>query len=357
MPDTEASNATALGAQVIPGLSWIVLAVVSALLTGWMRRVALERELLDVPDHRSSHTRVTPRGGGVAIVLSFLSAILIMALFRQIPLNWALAFFGAGGAVAWVGFLDDHGHVPARTRLIVHTGSALFALVCLGGPPDLQFGNLLWPGGGLAWLLWLPFLVWLVNLYNFMDGIDGIAGIEAVTVLVAATVVASSNAGPGSVLVMQALLASTLGFLVWNWPPARIFMGDAGSGFIGMTLGVVVLASAGQLAVSGWSWVILLGVFLVDATVTLLTRMLSGQRWWEPHRCHAYQNASRRFGGHGPVTVGVAILNLIWLMPMAWWAALRPEAAWWLTPLALAPLLLLAVWFGAGRPEAAPGAD
>jgi Fuc2NAc and GlcNAc transferase len=322
-----------------------------------MRRVALRRELLDVPDHRSSHTRVTPRGGGMAIVLSFLSTILLLALFRQIPVSWALAFFGAGGAVAWVGFLDDHGHVPAHTRLAVHAGSALFALACLGGPPAVQFGKLFWPDGGLAWLLWLPFLIWLVNLYNFMDGIDGIAGIEAVTVLIAATVVASSNANPDSILVMQALLASTLGFLVWNWPPARIFMGDAGSGFIGMMLGVLVLASAGQAAVSVWSWLILLGVFLVDATVTLLTRMLFGQRWWEPHRSHAYQNASRRYGGHGPVTVSVAILNLAWLMPMAWCAAVRPEAAWWLTTLALAPLLFLAVWFGAGRPEAVPGAD
>jgi Fuc2NAc and GlcNAc transferase len=333
------------------GLIWIAMAVTSAVSTGWMRQFALRRQLLDVPDHRSSHTRVTPRGGGLAFVLVFLLAITGFAVFGRVPPGWAVAFVGAGGAVAWVGFMDDHGHVSARIRLLVHVAATVWALVWLGGPPTVQFGTVAWPAGALAWIFWVPFLVWLLNLYNFMDGIDGIAGVEALTVLAGATLISFQGLDPDSLIPMQALMASVFGFVVWNWPPARIFMGDVGSGFIGIAFGIIILASAREASLTVWSWMILLGVFLVDATTTLVVRLLSGQRWWEPHRSHAYQVASRRWGGHRPVTVGVAAVNLGWLLPMAWWATADPESAWWVCLAALVPLLILAFRLDAGRPE------
>jgi Fuc2NAc and GlcNAc transferase len=145
-----------------------------------------------------------------------------------------------------------------------------------------------------------------------------------------------------------ALVGATSGFLVWNWPPAKIFMGDAGSGFLGFVLAVSSLQAGLSRAELFWSWLILLGVFIVDATVTLLRRALRGERFYEPHRSHAYQHAATSCGAHRPVTVAVAAINLAWLLPIAALVAhgrLDGAAA---ALIAYTPLVFGALWLGAG---------
>lgn len=328
-----------------------VVALLSLVLTWGLRRYALARSIIDIPNARSSHSVPTPRGGGVAIVLSFLSVLPVLSLMGVV--DWALtwAMLGAGSGIAVLGFLDDHGHIAARWRLLGHFAGAIWALFWLGGLPPLElFGyslNLSWAGHVLTTV----YLVWLLNLYNFMDGIDGIASVEALCVCLGGGLLYMLLGHAQAALSPLLLACAVLGFLFWNFPPARIFMGDGGSGFLGITLGVLSLQAAWVAPQFLWSWLILLGVFIVDATFTLLRRLLRGDKVYEAHRSHAYQYASRRFGRHLPVTLAVLGLNLFWLLPIALWVGLGGLDGLVGLVIAYAPLMGLAVKYKAGELE------
>ena len=338
---------------------WLLFPMVvglSLFMTGTLRRYALARSLMDIPNARSSHSVPTPRGGGVAIVVSFLLALPLMAGMGFIawPLAWAL--LGAGTGIAVLGFLDDHGHIAARWRLLGHFAAAIWALFWLGGLPTVaMFGftfDLGWFGHALA----AVYLVWLLNLYNFMDGIDGIASVEAICVCLGGALLYvllgfAGSAQPTAWVTPVLLAAAVAGFLFWNFPPARIFMGDAGSGFLGITLGVLSLQAAWLAPQLLWSWLILLGVFIVDATFTLLRRLVRGDKVYEAHRSHAYQYASRRFGRHLPVTLVVGGINILWLLPIALWVGLGGVDGMLGLLIAYVPLLGLALKYRAGELE------
>ncbi len=338
---------------------WLLLPVVagfSLMLTGGLRHYALARSLIDIPNARSSHSVPTPRGGGVAIVLSFLSALPLLPVLDLASWELVNPLLGAGAGIALLGFLDDHGHIAARWRLLGHFAGAAWALFWLGGlPPLMIFGHSLelgWFGYGVA----AVYLVWLLNLYNFMDGIDGLASVEAICVCVGGVLLYAllgleeSHHSQG-IWMLLLLICAVAGFLFWNFPPAQIFMGDAGSGFLGVTLGILSLQAAWATPELLWSWVILLGVFIVDATFTLLRRLLRGDKVYEAHRSHAYQYASRRFGRHLPVTLAVGAINLFWLLPMALWVGSGGVDGLLGVVIAYLPLLLLAVRFRAGELE------
>ncbi|MCM2338141.1 MAG: glycosyltransferase family 4 protein [Lysobacter sp.] len=331
----------------------LAVALLSGLLVGVLRRYALARSLMDVPNARSSHTAPTPRGGGVAIVVSMSLVLVVLGAMGVVDLHALWALVGAGGLVALVGFLDDHGHVAARWRLLAHFAAAAWALYWLGGAPALMFMGVTVGTGWLWAALAAVYLVWLLNLYNFMDGIDGIAGVEAVCVCVGGALLYILHGLPGLALPPLLLAAAVGGFLYWNFPPAKIFMGDAGSGFLGMVLGVMSLQAGWAAQQLFWAWLILLGVFVVDATFTLVRRLLRRERVYEAHRSHAYQYAARRFGSHLPVTIGVGAINLGWLLPLAVWVGLGGIDGLVGTAIAYAPVFALAVSFRAGEREAA----
>lgn len=332
---------------------WVAVAVVvfSFALTHVLRRYALHKSLLDIPNGRSSHTLPTPRGGGVAIVISYLVALVWMLWAGLMGRDLFLAMFGAGALIAALGFLDDHGHIAARWRLLGHFFAAAWALFWLGGLPAISvFGMTLDPGL-IVNLLTAFYLVWLLNLYNFMDGIDGIASVEAICVCVGAAIIYALS-GVATLVWLPILLACAVaGFLLWNFPPAKIFMGDAGSGFLGIMLGCLSLQGAWISSQFLWVWLILLGVFIVDATVTLIRRLVRGDKVYEAHRSHAYQFASRRFGKHLPVTSAVGVINLCWLLPVAVCVARFGLDGALGVIIAYAPLLALAVIFKAGALE------
>lgn len=334
---------------------WMVwlpaVAGLSFLLTWILRRYALARRLVDVPGARSSHAVPTPRGGGVAIVLSFLLALLLLAVLGETPWPLVWALLGAGSGVAVLGFLDDHGHIAVRWRLLGHFAGALWALCWLGGLPSLSvFGSHLelgWVGHAVA----AVYLVWLLNLYNFMDGIDGIASVEAICVCIGGGLLFWLTGHQELALAPLLLAGAVGGFLFWNFPPARIFMGDAGSGFLGITLGVLSVHATWVAPQLLWSWLILLGVFIVDATWTLFRRLLRGDKVYQAHRSHAYQFAARRYGRHLPITVAVGMINLFWLMPIALLVGLGGLEGVLGLFIAYVPLIALALGFGAGRHE------
>ena len=312
-----------------------------------VRQYARSRNVLDVPNERSSHTRPTPRGGGAAIVAAMLLAVMVLWGRNALFAAAAMAALGAGGAVAAIGFLDDHRTVPARVRLAVHFGAAGWALYWTGLPQVWVAGVGTAVPAAIGYLVTAFALVWLLNLYNFMDGIDGLAASEAVFVCAAAAGILLTD-GRGAPHMAMVLAAAALGFLLWNLPPASIFMGDVGSGFVGIMLGIIGLVEFGQSLQDGAAWLILLAVFITDATVTLFRRWRSGVSVSTAHRTHAYQRLSRRFGSHRPVTLLVALLNLFWLLPLA----LLVQRGMLGAPLGLAaaflPLVAAAWLLGAG---------
>lgn len=350
MLEDVASPATLAWTPALIGLAVQLLLALAAscALTALMRRHAIATQLIDLPNERSSHVLPTPRGGGVAIVASFSTLIVAWWIAGFVDARLAIALLGSSLPIALVGYIDDRKPMPARLRFAVHTAGAVLVLVLMGGLPRVPMlgysVDLGWFGLALA----AVYLVWMVNLVNFMDGIDGIASIEAITVALGAALCWWLAAPQGPWLLPVGFAACVAGFLVWNWPPAKIFMGDAGSGFIGMVMGALSLWAALDAPRLFWCWFILTGVFFVDATTTLVRRHRRGDKFHEAHRSHAYQYASRVHGAHRPVSLACAAINLLWLLPIA-----ALVATGWLdgvlgTAVAHAPLLALAWRYRAG---------
>ncbi|KTC59821.1 MULTISPECIES: MraY family glycosyltransferase [Pseudomonas syringae group] len=336
---------------MIEWLSVIAIAFVSLLLTALLRKYALARSLIDIPNARSSHSIPTPRGGGVSIVVAFVIAMAILAWVGHLSASVFFAVVGSGGLVAVIGFMDDHGHIAARWRLLGHFLAAAWALFWLDGLAPVDILGWTFTPGAVGQVLAAFYLVWMLNLYNFMDGIDGIAGIEAVTVCLGMSIIYALGDYVGLSWEVLLLAAAVAGFLYWNFPPAKIFMGDAGSGFLGIVLGVLSIQGSWASPQLLWCWLILLGVFIVDATVTLVRRLLRREKLYEAHRSHAYQFASRHYGRHSPVTLTVGLINLVWLLPIAMWVALGDGEGLIWTVIAYVPLVLLALRFRAGEAE------
>jgi Fuc2NAc and GlcNAc transferase len=327
----------------------IVAAIAAFVAAGLIRANAQRLGVMQAPNARSSHTTPTPGGGGVGIVLGG-SLVLVAASAGAIePFLPGLVI---GAMIAAVGFYDDRHPIPARLRLpgqLVLMAIAIWLAVPLDALQQ-QTGIPL-PAIAVAVIALVGAVYW-INLFNFMDGIDGIAGAQAIFMLVGAAILATLRV-PGFIdgamfWCLVGVTAATLGFLALNWPPARIFMGDAGSTYLGFILAFLALVTIADGTLSLPQWLILSAAFVTDASVTLIRRLLLRERVFEAHRRHAYQVLSRRFGAHQPVTLGFVALNAIWLLPLAWAAT-----AWgWLAVLvAYGPLIVLAFYLGAGAPE------
>lgn len=320
--------------------------------TYFMRAYALKKNIIDNPNERSSHSVPTPRGGGVAVVCSYLLALAVLIYSQQLTVHIGLTLMVAGFVIALLGFLDDHGHINSMLRLAIHFLVAIGAVISLGGFAEVTIFNGL-QLGFIANIVAVLFLVWLLNLYNFMDGINGIASVEAITTTASmAMLYYLLNTSLNSDL-LWLLAACVFGFLLWNFPKAKIFMGDACSGFLGLTLGILALIALKENLGLFCAWIICLGVFVVDATYTLIKRVLSGYKMYDAHRSHSYQILSRKWGSHTPVTLAVAAINLLWLFPIAYITTIQqwayPEFA---VLIAYLPLVFLAIKLKAGNPDA-----
>ena len=307
--------------------------------------------MLDIPNERSSHHVPTPRGGGLAIVVVSTVAFAFMTAAGQLEAEVLAALAGGGVAVAAVGFVDDWRSLSPLWRLLVHIFAAVLTLMLFGGLPALQVGTQLVTFGYFGYVLGLLAIVWILNLFNFMDGIDGIAASEAAFVTFAAAAIGWLSGEAGSVSMAALIFASaSCGFLALNWQPAKIFLGDVGSGYLGYVIAVLAIAAARESAVSLFVWLILGGAFFTDATVTILRRLLRGDRVFEAHRSHAYQHLALRWRSHSRVTSVMLLINVCWLLPAAWLATVYPHQAIWLTVGSLTPLAIAAFLCGAGQP-------
>ncbi|WP_168408994.1 MraY family glycosyltransferase [Acinetobacter indicus] len=321
-------------------------------MTYFMRAYAIKKNIIDNPNERSSHSVPTPRGGGVAVVCSYLLALTVLIYSQQLTVHIGLTLMAAGFVIALLGFLDDHGHINSMLRLAIHFLVAIGVVMSLGGFSEVVAFNSL-ELGFIANIIAVLFLVWLLNLYNFMDGINGIASVEAITTTVSMAILYYVLNSTLNSDILWLLAACVFGFLLWNFPKAKIFMGDACSGFLGLTLGILALIALKENLALFCAWIICLGVFVVDATYTLIKRVLSGYKMYDAHRSHSYQILSRKWGSHTPVTLAVAAINLLWLLPLAYYTVTQPLAyPEFMVLVAYLPLILIAMKLKAGHPDA-----
>ena len=274
-------------------LTWLVL---------WL----LSRQgILDRPNERSSHSVAKPRGAGLALIPVVLGA------WFAVPIDLGpvgiVPILAAAGVLAGIGWLDDLRGLPPWPRLLVQALAVALGLYALEGFGPV-FQGLLPPlldrlAAGLVWL-------WFVNLFNFMDGIDGIAGVEAASIGLGLFLIALIFAETGPAMLFPLLLAAaSLGFLAWNWPPSKLFLGDVGSVPLGYLIAwlLLVWAAEGQ-----WAAALILPLYyLADATITLVRRALGGAKVWQAHREHFYQRAVQGGASHARVSLGVLACNLV----------------------------------------------
>lgn len=322
----------------------IVLSVVTWLGCHAFRKVALRLHFLDHPNSRSAHVDPTPIGAGIVFVTIFYFALCAAWMMQIVSTDIFLAVLG-GIPVAVIGVADDVRTLSWPVRAIVHTLAAAWAIYWVGFPSIPLFGMTLEPGY-VGMVFGVVALVWLLNLYNFMDGIDGIAAAEAIFVCGAALLLAGFS-GQHWALVNLLLGTVMVGFLAINWPNAKVFMGDVGSGFIGLILGVLILA---YHDLSVWTWIILLAYFVTDACLTIVIRLVRSERVYEAHSQHAYQHLARALGDAKVLYIVLAI-NILWLLPLAALSAASPENGALLLILASLPLLTGEFVCGAGQLE------
>lgn len=281
-------------------VAFVLTGTLSALAVGWVRSHALRRGLLDRPNERSSHQVAKPRGGGLGLVLTVLVMIPVVAPEAR---TLAALLSAAGVAsVAAIGWMDDRGGVAVRLRLLVHVLAGCAVLPLTSGLPLPAV--IVWLGP-IWWVFWT---VSAINVVNFVDGIDGIIGLQ---VLVFATFVAiTADAGGLAQLSALVLGGASLGFLLWNWSPARIFMGDVGSGALGV---LVVVVGALRLREPGADFIAvystLLPIFL-DAAVTIVRRIRRREHLSVAHRSHLYQRIANGGAGHALVAGGYAATSV-----------------------------------------------
>ena len=317
-------------AMAAMGATWLV--------TRYVLTHAIEKLILDIPNERSSHTAPTPRGGGAAIALVVLALTAVLGVAGLVAASIAVAVIGGGLMVATVGWLDDRRSVGAGARAAVHFCAAFWVVFWIGGVPELTWSGHSVHVGVVGSLLAVLAIVWATNLYNFMDGIDGLASVEAITTGVAGAFILSLADSYGLASLAAIVAGTAAGFLVWNWMPARIFMGDVGSGFLGFVFGTLAVASERTSRVPWHVWLMLLLVFAADATATLVRRVARGDAWYAAHRRHAYQRLVQSGLSHAQVVRRVAVLNVL-LAGLAVGVFVQPTLAW---PMMLLGILLVA---------------
>jgi len=333
---------------LIIAIGILAAGLLSWTLTRYFLSFALDRGIMDIPNGRSSHVTPKPRAGGISFFLIFTSAVFILLSLHLLSVRETLAL-SCGILIAMIGYWDDRSGLSPVFRIVVHITAAALAVYFLDGLAPIHLGFAIYLPPAAVAVIAVCSLVWLTNLTNFMDGIDGIASVEAITTAgICGILIVHRSGFNGLAILFCVLAAAVAGFLVWNWPPARIYMGDVGSGFLGFTLGVMAYIAIGQHQLSLWPPLILYGVFVIDATLTLCRRILRAERWYAAHRTHAYQNATVRWG-HRKVTLSVAAINIFWLVPWAVLADTWPSRGPLLLLCAWTPLVAAAWWLRAGN--------
>jgi UDP-N-acetylmuramyl pentapeptide phosphotransferase/UDP-N-acetylglucosamine-1-phosphate transferase len=322
------------------GLAWAATRAVIP----WLRR----RAILDTPNARSSHDRPTPRGGGIGLLAGLVAGwVGTAALLPGAEPHLVAGLLVGVVALGAVSFVDDLGGLPAALRLAFQLLAVAGVLALLPADALVFQGVLPLPAdrivSALAWL-------WFINLFNFMDGIDGISGVEAASIGLGLALVAWFVGSFASLGLALCTAAAALGFLAWNWHPARVFLGDVGSVPLGFALGWLLIGAALDGA---WAAALILPAYYwADATLTLLKRLARGEAVWRAHRSHFYQRAVQAGMGHAEVARHVLSTNLA-LLAFGYLSLQAPP--WIALVLAVFPVAAVLRRFGRPPPDSASG--
>lgn len=304
---------------VVCGMAFALSAVLARAAIAYAHR----QGMFDQPGFRRSHHVATPRGGGIGLVAgTLLAAAAALAGWPGGADPWVVvAWCVAAAAVAAIGWVDDHRPLSVLPRLLTQLlAAAVFAAVVI------HVWHLSW-----AWLpLWVLLAAWSINLHNFMDGIDAILGLQILYFGAGLGILALYLSQPAVAVASFGMAAAACGFLLFNWPPARIFMGDVGSGFAGFMVFSLIVLLCVRVRLALWPALLLCSAFVADAGFTLAWRMVCGKRWYSAHREHLYQWLVRCGWTHAQTGALYMIWNLLLAAPLAWWAACRPDVAPWL---------------------------
>lgn len=310
--------------------------VVAYFLTNNVRKWAMRREILDRPNERSSHSRPTPRGGGIGIALTTAAGTIFFAAVRHdLRSSSTVAFVVTALIIAGVSWIDDLRSLTGGVRIAVHLVVSTFAVAIIGPiPVSAMFRS------SLPWFDAFMSVIWIVgltNAFNFMDGIDGLAGLQALVTGLGWALVASSSGSSTIVGIGLVVAAASAAFLLQNWYPARIFMGDVGSAFLGCVFAMMPMM-APNLANATAPAVILVWPMVFDTSFTFLRRLRRGEAVFSAHRSHLYQRLVIAGWRHDSVSILYGALTAA-AIPLAWWSsASRPDVSW----IALIPIAALA---------------
>ncbi|MBU0744129.1 MAG: glycosyltransferase family 4 protein [Gammaproteobacteria bacterium] len=293
------------------GVFLILLSVLSYISIGIYRSYAIKKNILDLPNQRSSHSIPVPRGGGVVFPILWVGFLLISYFINFIEASYLILFLPPVFLISFVGFFDDKYNIPARFRFLAQLIAAIYVLAVLGGFPKLDLGIITIDWGWFGYVFMVLALLWSTNLYNFMDGIDGIAAIEALFVFGFGGYFIWCAGGIELAIIIWSMMAIILGFLFWNKPPAKIFMGDVGSALLGFLVMLFAIIGERKYNVSVFLWIMLYGVFWFDTTVTLIRRLINGDKWYQAHRLHAYQRLQLQEWSHRKILLWVIAINII----------------------------------------------
>jgi Fuc2NAc and GlcNAc transferase len=322
----------------------LLIYIASLLGTFFYRSFAVKNKIFSYLNERTLHAKPTPRGGGLVFSLVFVFSIIYLYFNHFIKFDLLLVF-GIGGAVAlFVGYVDDVKNISSLKKLALQFILAFWILFIF---KDGLFRDLSLFNNFVAWGVGLFSIVWLINAYNFIDGIDGMAISGAILILsslVLITIISSQDTE--LLIIFSILLASCLGFLLFNWPKATIFMGDSGSIFLGYIFSALIIYSTMLDKISFFTWLVIFGYYLSDTVVTSLIRLATIKKWYGTHRSHAYQNLARITKSHLKVTTGVIIFHIFWLFPLSICTIFYPQFQLQAAALALLPGILWAIKFG-----------
>ncbi len=310
---------------------YALIFILSFILTYVVKRVAVKKMLVDIPNERSSHDIPTPRGGGLAIILTWFGSISYLHFFEGVQPNLYYALI-SGVLISIISFLDDIYTLKSLPRILVQAITTIAALYFVGGLQEIDFGFIVIQNAILLNVIAFFGVVWFINLYNFIDGINGYSSSGALFFALSLFCFVNDY-------LLLAFAASILGFIPWNWGKAKIFMGDIGSTILGFTVAVLLVFYNNNGELSIFNGLVLTSVYWFDATITLLRRFINKEKITQPHKKHAYQRAVQSGWSHQATTLGVLLINTL-LFALVYFSTFHPGIN-----LIIAIVFLLVIYF------------
>ena len=318
-------------------LSFFIIAYLSWRITGWIYNHSILKSIFDYPNLRSLHSKPTPYGGGLSISILALVSVLFLWQVNILSMDVALAILVGGSLVTIIGWIDDRLNCSRSIRIFFYLLASIWAVFWLLKADSMFLIDHIPLAIGL-----IAGLFWIINLYNFMDGSDGIVAVQTICTGFMVAILFLDMHEVGLAMFTFVVVASSVGFLIWNWPPARIFMGDVGSCMLGFMYGALVVESYLNNTLPLSVWLILLSVFICDTSLTLMMRVISGDKWYLAHKQHGYQRFIQMGNSHRKVNIYILIINLLILYPLSYLVYKFNHYQWLITTIVF--ILLISIW-------------